>query len=54
MFAAAIVAGATSMGVDVHLVGVVPTPALSYITGAGIFAQGSWSRLRTIQPATTA
>ena len=40
MFAAAIVAGATSMGVDVHLVGVVPTPALSYITGAGNFAAG--------------
>ena len=40
MFAAAIVAGATSMGVDVHLVGVVPTPALAYITGAGDFAAG--------------
>ena len=40
MFAAAIVAGATSMGVDVHLVGVVPTPALSFITGAGEFAAG--------------
>jgi phosphoglucosamine mutase len=40
MFAAALVAGATSMGVDVHLVGVVPTPALAYITGAGKFAAG--------------
>ena len=40
MFAAAIVAGATRMGVDVHLVGVVPTPALAYITGAGKFAAG--------------
>jgi phosphoglucosamine mutase len=40
MFAAAIVAGATSMGVDVHLVGVVPTPALAHITGAGHFAAG--------------
>ena len=40
MFAAAIVAGATSMGVDVHLVGVVPTPALAHITGAGKFAAG--------------
>ena len=40
MFAAAIVAGATSMGVDVHLVGVVPTPALAHITGAGSFAAG--------------
>ena len=40
MFAAAIVAGATSMGVDVHLVGVVPTPALAYIAGTGKFAAG--------------
>ena len=40
MFAAAIVAGATSMGVDVHLVGVVPTPALSHIAGTGRFAAG--------------
>jgi phosphoglucosamine mutase len=40
MFAAAIVAGATSMGVDVHLVGVVPTPALAHITGSGQFAAG--------------
>ena len=40
MFAAALVAGATSMGVDVHLVGVVPTPALAHITGAGPFAAG--------------
>ncbi len=40
MFVAALVAGATSMGVDVHIVGVVPTPALAYITGAGKFAAG--------------
>jgi phosphoglucosamine mutase len=40
MFVAAIVAGATSLGVDVHSVGVVPTPALAYITGAGHFAAG--------------
>jgi phosphoglucosamine mutase len=40
MFTAALVAGITSMGVDVHLVGVVPTPALAYITGAGKFAAG--------------
>ncbi len=40
MFAAALVAGATSMGVDVHLVGVVPTPALAHITGSGQFAAG--------------
>ena len=40
MFVAAIVAGATSMGVDVHTVGVVPTPALAYITGSGQIAAG--------------
>ena len=40
MFVAAIVAGATSLGVDVHTVGVVPTPALAHITGAGHFAAG--------------
>ena len=40
MFTAALVAGVTSMGVDIHLVGVVPTPALAYITGAGKFAAG--------------
>jgi phosphoglucosamine mutase len=40
MFAAALVAGITSMGVDVHLVGVVPTPALAYVTAAGPFAAG--------------
>ncbi len=40
MFVAAIVAGATSLGVDVHSLGVVPTPALAHITGAGHFAAG--------------
>src|SRR4030088_1626504 len=40
MFVAAIVAGATSLGVDVHVVGVVPTPALAFIAGAGPFAAG--------------
>ena len=40
MLVAAIIAGATSIGTDVHLVGVVPTPALAYITGAGDFAAG--------------
>jgi phosphoglucosamine mutase len=40
MFVAAIVAGATSLGVDVHSVGIVPTPALAHITGAGKFAAG--------------
>ena len=33
MFVAAITAGATSMGVDVHSVGVVPTPALAFLAG---------------------
>ncbi len=40
MFVAAIAAGATSLGVDVHIVGVVPTPALAYITGVGPFDAG--------------
>ena len=40
MLVAAIVAGATSIGADVHLVGVVPTPALAFITEAGDFAAG--------------
>jgi phosphoglucosamine mutase len=40
MFVAAIVAGATSLGVDVHVVGVVPTPALAYIADNGPFAAG--------------
>ena len=40
MFVAAIVSGATSMGVDVHRVGVVPTPALAFIAGSGGFAAG--------------
>ena len=40
MFVAAITAGATSMGVDVHAVGVVPTPALAFLTGSGDFAAG--------------
>jgi len=40
MFVAAIAAGATSLGVDVHVVGVVPTPALAYLAGQGRFAAG--------------
>jgi phosphoglucosamine mutase len=40
MFVAAIIAGATSMGADVHVVGVVPTPALAYLAGTGPFAAG--------------
>ena len=35
MFVAAITAGATSLGVDVHVVGVVPTPALAYLARTG-------------------
>ncbi|MGZ8513984.1 MAG: phosphoglucosamine mutase [Candidatus Limnocylindrales bacterium] len=40
MFVSAIAAGATSLGSDVHVVGIVPTPALAYITGAGDFMAG--------------
>ena len=40
MFVAAITAGASSMGVDVHLVGVVPTPALAFLAGSGSFRAG--------------
>jgi phosphoglucosamine mutase len=40
MFVAAITAGATSMGVDVHSIGVVPTPALAFLAGDGQFAAG--------------
>src|SRR4051794_6745116 len=40
MFIAAIVAGATSMGADVHSVGVVPTPALAFLAGDGHFEAG--------------
>jgi phosphoglucosamine mutase len=40
MFVAAIVAGATSLGVDVHVVGVVPTPALAYLTRSGEYRAG--------------
>jgi phosphoglucosamine mutase len=40
MFVAATVAGATSLGVDVHVVGVVPTPALAFIAERGPFAAG--------------
>lgn len=37
MLVAAITAGATSLGVDVHRVGVLPTPALAFLAGAGDF-----------------
>lgn len=40
MFTAAITAGATSIGADVHRVGVVPTPALAFLAGEGEFAAG--------------
>ena len=40
MFVAAITAGATSLGVDTHCVGVVPTPALAFLTRSGRFAAG--------------
>ncbi len=40
MFVAAIVGGATSLGVDVHRVGVVATPALAFLAGSGEFAAG--------------
>jgi phosphoglucosamine mutase len=40
MFVAAIAAGATSLGVDVHMSGVVPTPALAFLAGTGDFAAG--------------
>jgi len=40
MFVAAIAAGATSMGVTVHRVGVVPTPALAFLAADGEDAAG--------------
>ena len=40
MFVSAIAAGATSLGVDVHRVGVVPTPALAFIAADPRFAAG--------------
>ena len=40
MFVSAIASGATSLGADVHVVGVVPTPALAFITESGPFEAG--------------
>jgi phosphoglucosamine mutase len=40
MLAAALVAGATSMGADVHRAGVVPTPALAHMAARGPFKAG--------------
>ena len=38
MFVAAITAGATSLGADVHRVGTVPTPALAFLAERGFDA----------------
>jgi phosphoglucosamine mutase len=40
MFVAAIIAGGTSLGADVHRLGVCPTPALAHLTAAGPFMAG--------------
>ena len=40
MFVAAITAGATSLGVDVHVVGIVPTPALAFLARNGPYQAG--------------
>jgi phosphoglucosamine mutase len=40
MFVASITAGATSMGADIHRLGVCPTPALAQLTAEGPFACG--------------
>ena len=40
MLVAAITAGATSLGVDVHLAGVMPTPALAFLAGSGAYRAG--------------
>ncbi len=40
MFVAAISAGATSVGADVHVAGVLPTPALAFLAGTEAFAAG--------------
>jgi len=40
MFVAAIAAGATSLGVNVNVIGVVPTPALAFLTADGDDAAG--------------
>ena len=55
MFVAAIAAGATSLGVDVHRSASCPTPALAFLAGTGRRSRpGSWSRPRTTRPRTTA
>jgi phosphoglucosamine mutase len=40
MFVTAITSGATSLGIDVHVTGIVPTPALAFLAGTGEFAAG--------------
>jgi len=40
MFVSAIAAGATSLGVDVHRVGVVPTPALAFVAADPAYTAG--------------
>ncbi len=40
MFVSAIAAGATSLGVTVHVIGVVPTPALAFLAAVGDDAAG--------------
>jgi phosphoglucosamine mutase len=40
MFVASIAAGAMSLGVDVHRLGICPTPALAHLTAAGSFDAG--------------
>jgi phosphoglucosamine mutase len=40
MFVAALVAGGTSMGAEVHRLGMCPTPALAFVTDAGSYGAG--------------
>jgi phosphoglucosamine mutase len=40
MFVAAVAAGAMSLGVDVHRLGICPTPALVHVTASGQFGAG--------------
>lgn len=40
MFVSAITSGATSLGADVHRLGVIPTPALAFLAGSGTFSAG--------------
>src|SRR4029078_9398262 len=40
MCVASIAAGATSLGADAHIVGIVPTPALAFLAGSGAFTAG--------------